>query len=41
MRGLHHREPGVVGHVLLNPDVMVGSNYRWYSHSPGYGEISI
>lgn len=23
MRGLHHREPGVVGHVLLNPDVMV------------------
>lgn len=23
MRGLHHREPGVVGHVLLNSDVMV------------------
>lgn len=23
MRGLHHREPGVVGYVLLNPDVMV------------------
>lgn len=23
MRGLHHREPGVVGHVLLNPNVMV------------------
>ncbi|MEH6888193.1 N-acetylglucosamine-6-phosphate deacetylase [Bacillus sp. JJ864] len=23
MRGLHHREPGAVGHVLLNPDVMV------------------
>ncbi|PEJ37453.1 N-acetylglucosamine-6-phosphate deacetylase [Bacillus pseudomycoides] len=23
MRGLHHREPGVVGHVLLNPNIMV------------------
>ncbi|MBO9129838.1 N-acetylglucosamine-6-phosphate deacetylase [Bacillus sp. 165] len=23
MRGLHHREPGVVGQVLLNPNVMV------------------
>ncbi|AWC34935.1 MULTISPECIES: N-acetylglucosamine-6-phosphate deacetylase [Bacillus cereus group] len=23
MRGLHHREPGVVGHVLLNPEIMV------------------
>ncbi|WP_028411062.1 N-acetylglucosamine-6-phosphate deacetylase [Bacillus sp. 123MFChir2] len=23
MRGLHHREPGAVGHVLLNPDIMV------------------